>query len=263
MDVGWRWRERVAASGSGTSSRESSSARSFALPGAPGRVNPRTVSALAFGQGDLLAAAEVGGAVRIWDLGRRELLRPPLRLPPSVHGLAFSPDGSQLAIPFGAFSDEGPNGVEILDVGSGERVARLSPDGEVGSVAFSPDGSLLAGGEVDGGALLWATDGWRRVGRPLARRNTSSTLQVEFSPDGHTLATSHSDHSAALWDVASQEPIGPRLPATTAEPGGDDRGDGAIHPRRRPPFRGIRPGARGARSAGRSIPPPGGGRPAG
>ncbi|MGA8925222.1 MAG: WD40 repeat domain-containing protein, partial [Solirubrobacterales bacterium] len=137
---------------------------------------------------------------------------------PSVLGLAFSPDGSRLAIPFGASSDHGPNGVEILDVGSGERVARLSTDGEVRSVAFSPDGSLLAGGEVDGGALLWATDGWRRVGRPLARRNASagdleavSTLHVEFSPDGHTLATSQSDHSVALWDVASQEPIGPLL----------------------------------------------------
>ena len=189
-------------------------------PRGPRTVNPRTVSALAFGQGDLLAAAEAGGAVRIWDLGRRELLRPPLRLPPSVLGLAFSPDGSQLAIPFGAFSDEGPNGVEILDVASGERVARLSTDGEVSSVAFSPDGSLLAGGEVDGGALLWATDGWRRVGRPLALGN-ASTLEVEFSPDGHTLATSHSDQTAALWDVASQEPIGPRLTATTAEPDED------------------------------------------
>ncbi len=193
MDVGWRWRERVAASGSGTSSRESRSARSFALPGALGPgVNPRTVQALAFGQGDLLAAAEVGGAVRIWDVGRRELLRPPLRLPPSVYGLAFSPDGSQLAIPFGAFSDEGPNGVEILDVGSGERVARLSPDGEVQSVAFSPDGGLLAGGKVDGGALLWATDGWRRVGRPLARRNASAVTRSRLhSPSGVLTGRAH------------------------------------------------------------------------
>jgi WD40 repeat protein len=198
-------------------------------PRGPRTVNPRTVEALAFGQGDLLAAAEVGGrarrrlgrtgsgspgAVRIWDVGRREPLRPPLRLPRSVHGLAFSPDGSRLAIPFG------PNGVEILDVGSGERVARLSPDGEVRSVAFSPDGSLLAGGRVDGGALLWATDGWRQVGRPLALQ-TASTLEVAFSPDGHTLATSHSDQSAALWDVASQEPIGPPLPATSADPGSE------------------------------------------
>ena len=218
-------------------------------PRGPRAVNPRTVEALAFGQGDLLAAAEVGGAVRIWDVGRRELLRPPLRLPPSVHGLAFSPDGSQLAIPFGAVSDEGPNGVEILDVGSGERVARLSTDGEVRSVAFSPDGSLLAGGEVDGGALLWATDGWRRVGRPLARQ-TASTLEVEFSPDGHTLATSHTDGSVVLWDVASQEPIGPPLGQSV---GGGCRGDGAIHPRRRPPVRAIR--LRGGRASnfGRAI----------
>ena len=196
--------------------------------------------------------------MRIWDLGRRELLRPPLRLPPSVLGLAFSPDGSQLAIPFGASSGEGPNGVEILDVGSGERVARLSTDGEVRSVAFSPDGSLLAGGEVDGGALLWATDGWRRVGRPLALRN-ASTLEVEFSPDGHTLATSHSDHSAALWDVASQEPIGPRLPAPPA-----NRGRHPVTARFTPdgarlfvvsdPGEG-RASNLGARSAGRSIPP--------
>jgi WD40 repeat protein len=127
-----------------------------------------------------------------------------------VLALAFSPDGSQLAVPFGADSGEGPDGVEILDVASGERVARLSPEGDVQSVAFSPDGSLLAGGMVDGGALLWATDGWGRVGGPLAR-STAATLEVEFSPDGHTLATSHSDHSVALWDVASQEPIGPPL----------------------------------------------------
>ena len=224
-------------------------------PRGPRTVNPRTVSALAFGQGDLLAAAEAGGAVRIWDLGRRELLRPPLRLPASVLGLAFSPDGSQLAIPFGAFSDEGPNGVEILDVGSGERLARLSTDGEVSSVAFSPDGSLLAGGEVDGGALLWATDGWRRVGRPLALGNASA-LEVEFSPDGHTLATSHSDQTAALWDVACG--------ADRAPP---DRHDGRTRRRHAVTARftpdgahlfvlsDSREAARGARSAGRSIPP--------
>jgi WD40 repeat protein len=122
--------------------------------------------------------------------------------------------------PSGLKSDQGRTGVEILDVGSGERVARLSPDGEVQSVAFSPDGSLLAGGMVDGGALLWASDGWGRVGRPLPRGN-GSTDQVEFSPDGQTLATSHSDRTVALWDVASQELIGPTLP----EPAAADTGE--------------------------------------
>jgi WD40 repeat protein len=190
------------------------------VPRGPRRAKARTVQGLAFGQSDLLATAGAGGAVRIWDIDRHELLRAPLRLPPFVPGLAFSPDGSQLAIPFGADSDKGRGGVEILDVASGERVARLSPDGEVQSVAFSPDGGLLAGGLGDGGALLWATDGWGRVGRPLARQH-GSTLGVEFSPDGRTLATSHSDRTVALWDVASQEPIGPILPQPAATDTGE------------------------------------------
>ena len=190
--------------------------------------NPHNVQALAFGQGDLLAAAEVGGTVRIWDVGRRELAGPPLRLPPAVLGLAFSPDGSRLAIPFGAILSE-DDGIEVRDVEAAERLARLPVDGEIRTVAFSPDGSLLAGGQgephtgvaggVDGTSLLWATDGWRRIGAPLALRNASA-LAVAFSPDGRTLATSHDDGTVVLWDVASQRPIGSPLPGPT-----DLRGD--------------------------------------
>jgi WD40 repeat protein len=179
--------------------------------------NPHNVQAVAFGEGDRLAAAEVGGAVRVWDLGRRELAGPPLRLPRFVLDLAFSPDGSRLAIPFGAGFAEGGDGVEVRAVGSGERVARLPVDGEVRSVTFSPDGSLLAGGQVDGAALLWATDGLQRVGAPLALREAAA-IGVAFSPDGRTLATSHADGAVVLWDVGSQQPIGsPAVPGSTTD----------------------------------------------
>jgi WD40 repeat protein len=176
--------------------------------------NPHNVQALAFGQGDLLAAAEVGGTVRIWDVGRRELAGPPLRLPPAVIGLAFSPDGSRLAIPFGALPSE-EDGIEVRDVGSGERLARLPTDNEVLSAAFSPDGSLLAASRADGSALVWSTDGWSRAGQPLALQEAPA-LGVAFSPDGRTLATSHDDGTVVLWDVASQRPIGSPLPADLA-----------------------------------------------
>jgi WD40 repeat protein len=133
-----------------------------------------------------------------------------------VLGLAFSPDGSQLAVPFGYFFSES-DGVEVRDVLSGERLARLRVDGEVRTVAFSPDGSLLAGGQVDGAALLWATDGWQRVGAPALREATDllQVLAVPFSPDGRTLATSHADGTVVLWDVASRQPIGSPLPGPT------------------------------------------------
>jgi WD40 repeat protein len=150
--------------------------------------------------------------VRIWDLENREPIRPPLCLPHFVLGLDFSPDGSQLAVPFGFNNPEGGDGVEILDVESGEQVARLPAENEVRVVAFSPDGGLLATSQIDGTAQLWETDGWRRMGSPLSV-GAGFVVSVDFSADGQTLATSHDDGTVALWDVESQELIGSPLPA--------------------------------------------------
>ena len=60
------------------------------------------------------------GAVRIWDLDGQKLIRPPLRLGHRVLGLAFGPDGSQLAIAT-------PSGVEVRDLPGGERSRRCRP----------------------------------------------------------------------------------------------------------------------------------------
>ena len=191
------------------------------------------VHALAFGEGDLLAAAAVGGTARIWDLDDHKQVTRPLHLRRGVTGLAFSPDGSQLAIPVSSSQAEEPNGVDVRDPRSGERLARLGSDRPVTSVAFSPDGRLLVGGQLDGSAFVWATDGWHRVGRPLTLGDPEiegerETLDVAFSPDGRTLATSHNDGTVSLWDVGSQLSIGSPLPglpdagaAARFTPGGD------------------------------------------
>jgi WD40 repeat protein/DNA-binding SARP family transcriptional activator len=172
------------------------------------------VQAVAVGTGGLVAAASVRGVVRIWDLESRELIHAPLHVPRLVIGLAFSPDGSQLAIPTGLL--EGDPAVEIRDPRSGERLARLVADNEVRTVAFSPDGRLLAAGQVDGSTTLWTTDGWTEAGQPLALR-PERVLGVAFSPDGRTLATSHGDGAVVLWDLESRQPIGSPLPG----PAGD------------------------------------------
>ena len=192
--------------------------RLLRAPRGPDFNNPYSVQTLGFGRGGLLAAAITGGpkagtttpgTVRIWDLDGRELVGRPLHLPPFVLGLAFSPDAAQLAITFGGRLG-GPNGIEIRDVRSDERLARLRSD-EVRSVAFSPDGRLLAGGQLDGDVVLWESDGWSPVGAPLASSG-GEALSVAFSPDGRTLATSHNDGAVVLWDVESQQPIGSPLP---------------------------------------------------
>jgi hypothetical protein len=180
-----------------------------ALLRAPRGTKAEDVQALAFGPSGLLATADASGSVHSWDVLRRELTGWALRLPPSVLGLAFRPDGAELAIAFGAHSSAGPAGVEIRAARSGTHVARI-PAAGVRSVEFSPDGSLLAGGQVEGPTLIWDTHGWRRVGQRLTLRK-APVLALDFSPDGRTLATSHDDGRVVLWDVKSHQAIGSPL----------------------------------------------------
>jgi WD40 repeat protein len=101
-------------------------------------------------------------------------------------------------------------GAEIRDVRSGAVVKRLPSEGISRSVAFSPDGSLLAVGQFDGDGQLYSTETWDPLGRRL-EAHTQRITYVEFSPDGRTLATSSADGTMLLWDVETQEPIGSPL----------------------------------------------------
>ncbi|MEU2391743.1 WD40 repeat domain-containing protein [Streptomyces sp. NPDC007369] len=165
----------------------------------------------------------------LWDLS--DPARPTSRGGPltwfgqsvDIRIVAFTPDGRFLA---GATAGSGNEAVErsvlLWDLTKPDRPqplagAQISERGHVMSLAFSPDGRLMATGTADGVLRLWNTADPARGITPYGelRGHQSDVRAVSFSPDGRSLVSGGADHTVRLWDVAGRAPVGGPLTGHT------------------------------------------------
>jgi serine/threonine-protein kinase len=166
---------------------------------------PDQVTALAFSPDRYtLAAGNLEGTLRLWSFAKGS---PEDRPSQSVHGgkvsaLAFAPDCALLASASGGMAGT----VCLWDLNGRVPVKTAALPGPlppVESLAFSPDGKLLAVGKRDGTIRLWAVSGSTAQAGVVLKGHTHSVTAVEFARDGVTLASSSQDGTARLWDLRS------------------------------------------------------------
>ncbi|MBV9690917.1 MAG: NACHT domain-containing protein [Ktedonobacteraceae bacterium] len=77
--------------------------------------------------------------------------------------------------------------------------------GGIFSIAFSPNGELVAAGTATGAIRVWrANDG---VPLLTCRNHTAWVYSVAFSPDGKRLASRGDNYDVQLWDVRTGQPL--------------------------------------------------------
>jgi WD40 repeat protein/tetratricopeptide (TPR) repeat protein len=143
----------------------------------------------------------VSGELKVWDAQTGQQLLALKGHTGELSTVAFSPDGTRIASGSGgrdAQRNPLPGEVLVWDAQTGQRVFTLrGHTAWVGSVAFSPDGTLLASGSGDQTVKVWAA----QTGRQLLDLPGASG-PVTFSPDSQRLASASPDKTLKVWDVS-------------------------------------------------------------
>jgi serine/threonine protein kinase/WD40 repeat protein len=160
----------------------------------------------ALGQGPLRA--------QLWDVAAGNAAGPLIRVEDASGAIALNKNCTRLAIgaewPIDDLRGQLEGGeirFHIWDLTTGKPVVRdLSHRGKINSLAFTPDGSILASASSDQSACLWDARNGKRLCKPI--KHEGDITQVFVLANGSVLLTV-GDDAWQTWNVTSGRPVLP------------------------------------------------------
>jgi WD40 repeat protein len=143
--------------------------------------------------------------LKLWDVGTGQKICTITQHSGGVSSIAFSPDGRTLAF-------DKSDTIKLWNVSTGQEISHLKGHSTQGvyielifSLAFSPDGKILASGSQDCTIKLWEVSSEREISTLKGHRKYINS--VAFSPDGKILASGSKDKTIKLWEVSTGREI--------------------------------------------------------
>jgi RNA polymerase sigma factor (sigma-70 family) len=168
--------------------------------------------------GKTLVSTMDDGVLHLWDMAADKEIRPFEAANYNPRSATFSPDGKKLAA---RMRNDRRTYLWVWEVATGRKIFSLPTEVEdsnlsanVETIAFSPDGRLLAIDGKDNTISLWEVATGTRLRQLDGLRQPAQPGEIfvrflAFSPDGRMLAASSlRDNKVRLWDVASGKEVG-------------------------------------------------------
>jgi WD40 repeat protein len=171
-----------------------------------------------------LATVGADGTVKLWDSGDENPFARETR--PVPRGSAFAEAASAVALgSHGRAAAGDSTSVTFWDDPSSTGARRAATWG-ASSLAFSPDGTVLATGGTNGGITFWDTVSHRPLAAPRSPHR-ASVWSLAFSADGNELSSRSADGVVEVWDMSHRKPTPggrSKIALPPQCPGGDPSG---------------------------------------
>ncbi len=148
--------------------------------------------------GSRISAMSSEEKLLVWKLDGSNKPRDLGRADAGVYGAtAFSPDGRRIA--------SAGHVLRMVDVESGSQLWARPRDNYVFlTVAFRPDGKVIATGSQDTSIRLWDAENGKEI--TILRGHQGYVDAVAFSPDGKKIVSWAQDSQLLLWDLSVAQP---------------------------------------------------------